>query len=151
MTGSDFGRILDEWERRVKTPESDTEDVFRNALDEYLPDVSDEKFSEPDMTQDSTDFSRLKSEATLDLHGMRVEEAVQLVQKFLRESQRRGLRKVTVVHGKGNHNADRFSRLKQVVTRELERSSIAGRTMQPPRHHGGSGATWVMIRPYRSR
>lgn len=156
MTGKDFGRILDEWERKKDNEATDRvrkeSAAFRDALDDYLPDPEDHTFTETTRAELNTrEFASLPSEARLDLHGMKVEDARTRVREFLRDSHSSGYRKVTIIHGKGNHNVDRVSRLKQAVLRELEASAIAGKTMQPPRAHGGSGAVWVLIRSYRSR
>ena len=43
----------------------------------------------------------------LDLHGARVDEARELLGRFLREAVRRGVRCVRVVHGKGLGSRDR--------------------------------------------
>ncbi|MFP4508941.1 MAG: Smr/MutS family protein [Spirochaetota bacterium] len=156
MSGKDFGRILDEWEQKKKREPTDRAQrehaAFRDALDNYLPDPEDRSPAEHSGAERDTDaFAALPSEARLDLHGMSVDEARRRVRAFLRDSHANGYRKVTIIHGKGNHNIDRVSRLKKAVFRELEANAIAGKTMQPPRVHGGSGAVWVRIRNYRSR
>ncbi|TVQ24062.1 MAG: DNA mismatch repair protein MutS [Spirochaetaceae bacterium] len=155
MTGNDFGRILDEWERnqnkRPRTGDRNTRDAFERALDQYLPEPTDARSEDPAPTQFETDFASMPSEAKIDLHGMTSVEAEKLVRDFLQTSAQQGLKKVTIVHGKGNHSKEGVSRLRSVVYRELEKSPFAGKTMCPPRKFGGSGAVWVLIRDYLSR
>src|SRR6185503_20768973 len=47
---------------------------------------------------------KLRAEATLDLHGVTVEPALQQLRKFLADSRTMGRRCVLVVHGKGTHS-----------------------------------------------
>ncbi|MCB9593813.1 MAG: Smr/MutS family protein [Sandaracinaceae bacterium] len=44
------------------------------------------------------------AEATLDLHGMRADEAAREVVRFVRDRHRKGVRRVCLVHGKGLHS-----------------------------------------------
>ncbi len=156
MTGNDdFGRILEEWERRqnkrTRTSVRSTRDAFEKAIDRYLPEPTDARPDDPAPTQVRTDFASMPSQAKIDLHGLTSVEAEKLVRDFLQTSAQQGLKKVTIVHGKGNHSDEGVSRLRAVVLRELEKSPLAGKTMRPPRKFGGSGAVWVLIRDYLSR
>jgi len=92
-----------------------------------------------------TRFKHLEPQDELDLHGMHAEEARAAVQHFLMESAQRGLEKVSIIHGKGNHSRDEKV-LATVAREELERSPYAGEFYYADGRHGGSGATWVRIR-----
>jgi hypothetical protein len=92
------------------------------------------------------ELEALPVDAALDLHGLRAAEAEARLEAFLRESAASGLRKVLVVHGKGNHSPEEPV-LRAVVRRVLERSVQAGRSGAAPKSQGGSGATWVLLRP----
>jgi DNA-nicking Smr family endonuclease len=92
-------------------------------------------------------------QAELDLHGLTVGEAKAALQRFLRDSRARGLEKVLIIHGKGNHSRGQPV-LEATVRAWLESSSLAGAFGRAERRHGGSGATWVIVRlpgSYRSR
>jgi DNA-nicking Smr family endonuclease len=84
-------------------------------------------------------------QATLDLHGCTIEQAQARTHSFLRACKGRGLEKVLIIHGKGNHSAGEPV-LKRVVRRVLERSNVAGECGTPDRRLGGQGATWVVLR-----
>lgn len=64
-------------------------------------------------------------EATLDLHGMRGDEAEVEVARFVREQQRRGARRVCVVHGKGTHSPGKLGVLRDHVVHALVEGGAA--------------------------
>ncbi len=94
------------------------------------------------------ELEALPVDASVDLHGLRAAEAEERLEAFLRDSAAAGARKVLVVHGKGNHSPDEPV-LKAVTRRVLERSPHAGRSGHADKAQGGSGATWVLLRPLR--
>jgi DNA-nicking Smr family endonuclease len=81
----------------------------------------------------------------LDLHGLTGDEAYEAVMDFLQESAGKKLKKVLIIHGKGNHSSDEPV-LKRVVKACLEASPHAGRSGHPGRVFGGTGATWVVLK-----
>lgn len=95
------------------------------------------------------ELRRLRPQRYLDLHGTIVNDALALVDSFLKEAERSGLKKVLIIHGKGNHTAS-GSVLREAVKRYLQEHPTAGEIGAAEREDGGSGATWVLIRQ-RSR
>ncbi len=83
----------------------------------------------------------------LDLHGLRVDEARELLGHFLRESLRRGMRCVRVVHGKGLGSKDRQPVLKGKVRVWLAQRDEVIAFCQARPAEGGSGALVVLLRP----
>jgi DNA-nicking Smr family endonuclease len=87
----------------------------------------------------------LEPQRVLDLHGTRVEEAVQKTTGFLKKSKELGLKKVLIIHGKGHHSrhppvlAKRIQQLVQALP-------VAGEWGTASRRLGGSGAIWVLLR-----
>jgi DNA-nicking Smr family endonuclease len=149
----DFGSILDEWERR-KSGRGSSARRLEELIDQYAPtaeDLSPEDEAEGSASEDESMLSarRLPIESELDLHGFTVAEAERALDRFLRESFTRGLTKVLIIHGKGNHSMD-GGKLKHAVLRSLERHPLAGARGVPDRTLGGSGAVWVRVRQ-RSR
>ncbi len=151
---SDFGDILEQWERRrqqkrVSDTDSAAGDADRMAtiIDQYPPDPSVVQDSEDsqELGDQKISAAQLPPEDSIDLHGLLAEEARRQLRRFLTESQARGLRKVLIIHGKGNHTKEPPV-LKRVVQEELEASPVAGQTGTPARELGGSGATWVVVR-----
>lgn len=93
----------------------------------------------------SSSFKRMKPQRTLDLHGMRAEEALRALEQFVVTCRRAGVRKVLVIHGKGYHSQGEPV-LRGLVRRYLEQSPHTGAFGPAPRELGGSGALWVAIR-----
>jgi DNA-nicking Smr family endonuclease len=89
-------------------------------------------------------------QAELDLHGMRREAARDELAMFLRESHRRGLRCVRVVHGKGHGSPGRQPVLKAKVQRWLAQRTEVIAFAQASGPQGGAGALLVLLAP-RSR
>jgi DNA-nicking Smr family endonuclease len=86
-----------------------------------------------------------KPEATIDLHGMKADEAEAALAVFLEESARQGFEKVLVVTGKGIHSSGEPV-LGKVARRVLEASPLAGRFGTAEAALGGGGALWVILR-----
>ncbi len=87
--------------------------------------------------------------ATLDLHGMRASEAEREVVRFLRAEQRRGMRRVLIVHGKGLHS-DGGPVLSEVVVRAISEGGAAPvvQAFVTASHAlGGSGALMIELTP----
>lgn len=87
----------------------------------------------------------------LDLHGMRRDEAREALADFLRESVKRGLRCVRVIHGKGLGSAGKEPVLKGKVRAWLVQKSEVIAFCQARPHDGGAGAVLVLLQPAGSR
>ena len=72
-------------------------------------------------------------------------EAEEAIDRFIREAKSRGLEKVLIVHGKGNHSLGEPV-LKRVVRAFLEKCPLTGAFGVADRSEGGRGATWVLLR-----
>lgn len=143
-----FGDILDGWERR-KQPEERC--AMEEWLDRYPPDGDEAKREGPDpgsgnREERRSELLRMRHEAELDLHGLRVDEALGRVDAFLVDCHRRGLHKVLVIHGKGLHSEGGEAVLARAVRLHLQRHRLTGRLLDPPSKYGGRGALWVMLR-----
>jgi len=90
-------------------------------------------------------------QADLDLHGMRRDEAREQLAAFLREAERRGLRCVRVVHGKGNGSPGREPVLKHRVHGWLAQKEVVIAFTQARAAEGGSGALVLLLRPQSGR
>jgi len=84
-------------------------------------------------------------QATLDLHGLRGEEAVAQTAAFLAACRREGRRCVRVVHGKGLRSPGREPVLKRRIRRLLTRRDEVLAFAEPRAHHGGAGAVIVLL------
>ena len=85
-------------------------------------------------------------EARLDLHRMTVEEARREGFGFVRDCVRYGLRSVIILHGKGERNPDGIAQLKSYLAKWLPELEDVLAFHSAQKHHGGTGAVYVMIR-----
>ncbi len=88
---------------------------------------------------------RLPPEDEIDLHGRTTTEAEHLLSNFIIHSKKNGLRKILIIHGKGNHSQN-GPVLSIWVRRYLESSILCGETGSPDKRDGGTGATWVILK-----
>ncbi len=123
---------LELWLRRHGTVDKDAE------LDSYNEKVR----------MESREYIRtMKPEAKIDLHGLTRDEAWSKLESFVAECVRRGLKKILIVHGKGNHNARGSDPvLGKVVQQFIEQNAHLGTSGHPDHTMGGSGATWVILK-----
>jgi len=154
----DFGRILDDWEK-IKREHKDSSQTqpAKAAMEAWLEanEVSDKDSAADAAAERARDAGHrrvesrrlavLKSEAVLDLHGLKAEEAASSIADFLESASQLGLEKVLVIHGKGLHS-DGAPVLKRAARRALEAHPLAGRFGEAARSEGGSGALWVLLR-----
>ncbi|MFI5400139.1 MAG: Smr/MutS family protein [SAR324 cluster bacterium] len=83
----------------------------------------------------------------LDLHGKTQEEALRLVQYFLRRAKHRRLRSVLIITGRGLNSGAQGAVLRDAVQSWLERNGAPDvRSFAwAPRRLGGDGAIWVHL------
>jgi DNA-nicking Smr family endonuclease len=84
-------------------------------------------------------------QAQIDLHGLRRDQAREQIGLFLRDANRRGLRCVRVVHGKGNGSPGKQAVLKDVVRRCLVQKAEVLAFVQARASEGGAGALVVLL------
>ena len=153
----DFAQILDEWEKgRSKGKPNHGGDEAgersREAFEEWLDKAENWKYydkgspdSEDDPAARRQFLRRMEPEDEIDLHGLTLEESIVRLDRFLSEAVHRGLQKVLIVHGKGNHSKG-AAVLPKAVLEYLQNSPFAGELGRPRREKGGSGATWVIVK-----
>ena len=97
---------------------------------------------------------RTTADAAIDLHGLRQDEALSALRRFLLAAQRDGLKVVLVVTGKGGRSTSGFGEetigvLRRAVPLWLAmpdfRALVVGYE-EAARPHGGSGALYVRLR-----
>jgi DNA-nicking Smr family endonuclease len=86
----------------------------------------------------------------IDLHGLRRHEARDALADFLRESVKRGLRCVRVIHGKGLGSVNREPVLKGKVRAWLTQKAEVMAFCEARANDGGSGAVLVLLQAGRS-
>lgn len=88
----------------------------------------------------------MRPEARIDLHGLTRDEAWLKLTGFVNDCIRRGLKKILIVHGKGNHSNGSDPVLGPMVKNFIEQNKNLGTSGHPDRSMGGTGATWVIIK-----
>ena len=86
------------------------------------------------------------TQAQLDLHGMRTDEAREALADFLRNATKRGLRCVRVIHGKGLGSVNREPVLKKKVRNWLVQKDEVLAFCQARAADGGAGAVMVLLK-----
>jgi len=86
-----------------------------------------------------------KPDAELDIHGLSRDEAWQALEVFFNDSKGKGLEKILIIHGKGNHSKGEAV-LKRVVMEFIEHCPFAGESGRGKAASGGEGATWVILK-----
>jgi len=148
----DFGEILERWEK-ARLPREERESRpgvdMGAALERFPPDArarAGRQDAEPRAQEPQSADPHLPPQAELDLHGLSGLEAEQAIEAFVLEARDRGLSKVLLIHGKGNHSPGQPV-LERVVRSFLEKCPHTGAFGKADRARGGRGATWVRIRP----
>jgi DNA-nicking Smr family endonuclease len=85
-------------------------------------------------------------QAQLDLHGMRTDEAREALAEFLRNTVKRGLRCVRVIHGKGLGSINKEPVLKNKVRNWLVQKDEVIAFCQARAADGGAGALVVLLK-----
>jgi len=83
-------------------------------------------------------------DATLDLHGMTIEEARIAVDGCLQTSLNRGIRVVLIIHGKGHHSQQPI--LKNKLNHWLREINMVLAFCSAAPIHGSRGATYVLLK-----
>jgi DNA-nicking Smr family endonuclease len=90
-------------------------------------------------------------DATLDLHGMGVNEARRQLELFLRTMRVRGERCVLVIHGKGEHSPQGIGVLRGEIAAWLSQGTSSQHIAAfatAREQHGGEGAAYVLLRRF---
>ncbi len=89
-------------------------------------------------------LEKMAPQVTLDVHGMKGEEAKREVLSFLRNCRKRGVKKGIIIHGKGLHSQD-GAVLRPMVRKLLDSHPQVKNWGKAPRNEGGEGATWFIL------
>jgi len=138
--------------RRANAVISDSEIRIDGLSDQFVIDVAaeDELYWARDGVQDSQ-IRKLKAgqisfEGSLDLHGLSVEKARELLWDFLAEAGKFEIRCVRVTHGKAARVDGKRPMIKSHVNTWLrQHAQVLGFSSCLPRH-GGTGAVYVMLK-----
>ena len=148
-----FGDILDQWEqeRQQESAAGGKGDEYRRVMEEWLdkkgvPVKDEDRIGTGKKSPARKTLRRMAPQDSLDLHGYTVDEALGELETYLKRAKARNLRKVLIIHGKGNHSEDGESVLRREVRRYLRDSPLCGECGVPQPALGGEGAMWVILR-----
>ena len=82
----------------------------------------------------------------LDLHGLSSDAARKLLVEFLHDATQRGLRCISVIHGKGWRSEGRDGILKVHTRHWLAQHALVLAFCEAPLNAGGGGAVWVLLK-----
>lgn len=118
--------------------------LTQKAYDMYTPGVANVIQKNENMP--ITLLRECSPQDSLDLHGKRParDDIASLVNEFLEESVFRGLKKVEIVAGKGNHS-DGEPVIPGIVEAVLKGSDVVMEFESAPSNRGGSGSFWIIL------
>ena len=146
----DFGKILDQWDHQSG---GGTGSVYNKDAE------LDSQGESP--AERRRRLHRKSPDETIDLHGLTRDEAWDKLQIFFAAAKSKGLEKLLVIHGKGNHNSEgevtvslkppepeseETGVLKKLVRDFIERCPFAGESGYSDAANGGTGSTWVLLK-----
>ncbi|MBV8803143.1 MAG: Smr/MutS family protein [Gammaproteobacteria bacterium] len=84
------------------------------------------------------------AEAVLDLHGKTIEEAREILSLFLLDCQRKGIRHVIIIHGKGRSHSKPI--IKNKLNHWLRQTEHVLAFCSATAQDGGTGALYILLR-----
>ena len=136
-TTKNFSDIYNEWE----SSHNERDAILRRANEE-----ANEESSRKNRQPTINEIRKMKAQSELDLHEMRLEDAIQATNSFIETSYRSGLRKIMVVTGKGIHSKNGEAVLRPVIEKFCRQHSLVREVSVPKAAQGGSGALYVILK-----
>jgi DNA-nicking Smr family endonuclease len=150
----DFGDILDKWENHRAAVAHNKRDSMKSKgfMESWLR--ANEVYNKDAEAERGGAFPAVsrrrlrakKPDGSLDIHGLTRDEARAELERFFADAKARGLEKIRIIHGKGNHSKGEAV-LGRAVREFIERCPYAGESGHEKTGSGGSGATWVLLKP----
>ncbi len=132
-----FSSILSDYEKKEVVREKTFEEIMKEKGDTGLKKARVYTLNE---------LRRMDPQATLDLHGEYKAEGEVAIKEFLQSSYDNGLRKISIITGKGLHSEDGQSVLKTLLDEILKTTPYISEYNNAPLNKGGSGACWIILK-----
>ncbi len=132
-----FSSILSSYEKKTDKPREKT-------FSEIMEEKGDGKKKKTSLT--INELRRMGVQATLDLHGETQKDGTDMILSFLSECAANGLRKVSIITGKGLHSENGTGVLRETALSVLSSSPLVEEVSSAPLSKGGSGALWVILK-----
>ena len=140
--GYSYERQMEEDNRRRANPM----EVWLNRYGTVDKDKLADEVAAHNKLHDLSYLKQLSPQAVLDLHGLTKAEGWDRLQSFVDDCVRRNLKKILIIHGKGQHSHGSDPVLGSMVRLFIEQDRRLGTSGHPDKNHGGNGATWVIIK-----
>jgi len=128
----DFGDIFNKWEQNNKVVDKDAAENS-GAYKSSAPGENRRR------------LLHSKPDDVIDIHGLTGEKAWLSLDDFFNKARDSGLKKLRIIHGKGNHSQGQVV-LGNTVRSFIEQCPFAGESGYEKAADGGSGATWVLLK-----
>ncbi len=144
-------------EKKKENKKASSQDNFEELVEEYLSNSNHLDKDSP-ISQSSLSFSKNstgrkpkpsrknQSLIKVDLHHLKLREALEVCEKTLRKAITTDCDKVLFITGKGMNSVGGIAVLKEEVFRYLRQQDAITYLEQAPRHLGGEGAWLVYIK-----
>ena len=133
----DFSSILTDYEKKETVKEKTFEEIMKEKGYGGLKKARVYTLNE---------LRRMDPQATLDLHGENRTEGESAIKEFLSSSFDNGLRKISIITGKGLHSEDGQSVLRVLLEDILKSVDYVFEYNNAPLNKGGSGAMWIILK-----
>ncbi|MGP1457781.1 MAG: Smr/MutS family protein [Treponema sp.] len=132
--------------QKVDEPKINAQELWMRRHGVVDKDALEEKAQARQKFKGRKELERMKIDDKIDLHGLTQDEARIRLESFVTDSERRGLKKILIVHGKGIHTRGADPVLATLVKKIIERDKRLGTSGHPDLSGGGTGATWVILK-----
>lgn len=139
-----FSEILSSYYSGERKSEKAIGDAGNKTFEQILKEKGDDEKRTRSYTV--SELRAMLPQSTLDLHGMNQEECIKAVEDFLSDAKKNGLRKISIITGKGLHSDNGIPVLKETAERVLENSGLVSEQSRAPSSHGGGGAIWIILK-----
>lgn len=136
--------IRQEDRKSYKKKEEKKLEPLQKSFEEILQEKGDAAPRARDYT--ISQLRTMMPQSTLDLHGYKAEEAQVAVMDFLEECHRNGIRKISIITGKGLHSEGGVPVVRNLISTILDSSGYVSEKMKAPFNYGGSGAFWIILK-----
>lgn len=132
-----FSSILTSYEKKEVKAEKTFEEIMKEKGDNA---------QKKPRTYTINELRSMNPQSTLDLHGENRSEGEKAIRDFLTSSMENGLRKVSVITGKGLHSEDGQCVMRTLLEEIIRDLDFIMEYSNAPLNKGGSGAMWIVLK-----
>ncbi|MGD6729765.1 MAG: Smr/MutS family protein [Pleomorphochaeta sp.] len=148
------GKEISDMDIKVQSPKTKSKWDFSDIYGAWESKHSEEEMIEAKKLKEKKEskgisisyLRSMKPQDEIDLHGLTSDIAALKVSEFLVNSRNKGLKKVSIITGKGLHSENGKCVLREVALEEIRFSNIVREAYHPKAIDGGSGVIWVIFK-----